>query len=78
MSRSKFALRFRELVGTTPASYVADWRLALAERLLMQNQPVKVVADAVGYGSQGSFTRAFTVRNGMPPKERLRQRSGEE
>lgn len=76
MSRSKFALRFRELVGTTPASYVADWRLALAERLLMQNQPAKVVASAVGYGSQSSFTRAFIDRNGMPPKEWLRQRSG--
>lgn len=76
MSRSKFAVRFRELVGTTPASYAVDWRLALAERMLIQDQPVKAVADAVGYGSQGSFTRAFIKRNGIPPSEWLRQRAG--
>ena len=73
MSRSKFARKFHDLVGMSPASYVADLRLTLAEDLLKRNQTVKAVAAAVGYGTQQSFTRAFIERNGMPPTGWLKQ-----
>ncbi|MBK4739233.1 AraC family transcriptional regulator [Noviherbaspirillum pedocola] len=45
MSRSKFAERFHSLVGITPAKYVADWRLGMAEQLLRQNISVKKAPD---------------------------------
>lgn len=76
MSRSKFAKRFHDLVGLPPASYVADWRLSLAQNLLKQNHSVKAVAAAVGYGTQQSFTRAFIDKTGQPPTQWLsRQRA---
>lgn len=74
MSRSAFAARFRELVGVTPASYVAAWRLDLAENLLLQGQSVKAVARAVGYGTQQSLTRAFSERHGTAPTQWLAAR----
>lgn len=72
MSRSKFAAKFHALVGMSPAAYVTDLRLNLAENLLRQDQMVKTVAAAVGYRTQQAFTRAFTERNGMPPTEWLK------
>jgi AraC-like DNA-binding protein len=74
LSRSAFAARFRELVGTSPASYVANWRLSLAETLLARGQSVKAVARAVGYGTQQSFTRAFIDKHGVPPTQWLAAR----
>jgi AraC-like DNA-binding protein len=71
MSRSKFAKKFHEVVGMSPAAYVADWRMALAETLLRQNQTVKAVAAAVGYGTPQSFARAFMERRGMSPTQWL-------
>jgi AraC family transcriptional activator of mtrCDE len=68
MSRSRFARRFRDLVGVGPMTYVAEQRLQQALRLLqLQNAPVKVVAAAVGFRSPASFTRAFAERFGYPP-----------
>lgn len=74
MSRSKFAKKFRDLVGISPAVYVAEWRLTLAENLLRENQAVKTIAASVGYRTQQSFTRAFVERNGLPPVEWIRKR----
>lgn len=75
MSRSKFALRFHELVGITPARYLSDWRLSVAMKLLQQDHSVKAVAAAVGYGTQPSFTKAFVNSTGLSPKQwLLRQR----
>lgn len=68
MSRSRFARRFRDLVGVGPMTYVAEQRLQQALRLLqLQNAPVKVVAATVGFQSPASFTRAFAERFGYPP-----------
>lgn len=74
MSRSAFAARFRELVGSSPASYLACWRVSMAETLLLQRQSVKAVARAVGYGTQQSFTRAFIDRHGVAPTQWLAAR----
>jgi AraC family transcriptional regulator, activator of mtrCDE len=71
MSRSRFAERFRELVGNGPMAYVADWRLQRALNLLSEGrEPIKAVAHRVGYRSAAAFTRAFSDRFGCSPKER--------
>lgn len=73
MSRSRFAERFRELVGTTPMGYIAEWRLQRALRLLnVQRSSVKAVATQVGFQSAAAFTRAFTTRFGQSPTHRNR------
>lgn len=71
MSRSKFAKKFHDLVGVSPAAYVTDWRLTTAEHHLRQKKTVKEVAAAVGYSTPQSFTRAFTERRGMTPTQWL-------
>jgi AraC family transcriptional regulator, activator of mtrCDE len=71
MSRSRFAERFRELVGSGPIAYIADWRLQRALNLLAEsNVPIKTVAHRIGYRSAAAFTRAFSDRFGCSPKER--------
>jgi AraC-like DNA-binding protein len=71
MSRSKFAKHFHQVVGTTPAEYLADRRMELARRLLKKNKPVRTVALEVGYGSQPAFTKAFTAKCGKSPRRWL-------
>ena len=71
MSRSRFAERFRELVGSGPMAYITDWRLQRALNLLAgTTAPIKTVAHQIGYRSAAAFTRAFTERFGDSPKAR--------
>lgn len=73
MSRSRFAERFRELVGVAPMAYLAEWRLQRALRLISGGaSPVKVVATQVGFQSAAAFTRAFTERFGSSPSRLMR------
>ncbi|MCK9542377.1 MAG: AraC family transcriptional regulator [Novosphingobium sp.] len=71
MSRSTFAMDFREMMGTTPMAYVSAIRLDRARRLL-QTPPslaVSEVANLMGYRSHSAFTRAYRQRFGKPPKQ---------
>ncbi|MCB1875398.1 MAG: AraC family transcriptional regulator [Chromatiales bacterium] len=75
MSRARFALHFRETVGSTPMAYLGEWRLSVARSLLRLGKSVQAVADAVGYGSASALSRAFTAQTGMSPREwRLQER----
>ena len=70
MSRSRFAERFRELVGSGPMGYLTDWRLQKARLLLGQPRTsVKEVAYLMGYRSPTAFSRAYAQKFGHPPKE---------
>lgn len=72
MSRTKFAALFSEVMSMTPMAYVTAWRIKVAQDLLREGRPIKVVADAVGYASQASFSRTFAQHVGQPPGEWLR------
>lgn len=50
VSRSAFAARFRELVGTTPLDHLTEWRMVRAAGVTREGRPVKLaaVASAVG------------------------------
>ncbi len=73
MSRTKFAALFNEVMGMTPMAYVTAWRIKVAQDLLRDGKPIKVIADAVGYASQASFSRSFAQQVGQPPGEWLRE-----
>jgi AraC-like DNA-binding protein len=67
LSRSVLAERFSGLVGLPPIQYLALWRMQLASRLLVEGGQVAAVADAVGYGSEAAFSRAFKKAVGAAP-----------
>lgn len=68
ISRSVLTERFQTLVGTSPMVYMARWRM-LKARELLRDTPLSVaqVAEAVGYSSEFSFSKAFKRFYGLPP-----------
>jgi AraC-like DNA-binding protein len=70
MSRSAFALRFKELIGQAPLEYLTQRRMHEAGRLLREDtRKLFEVATAVGYDSGGAFHKAFKRVLGMTPGE---------
>jgi AraC-like DNA-binding protein len=77
MSRTAFAVKFKQLVGQPPAEYVANWRLTIAQARLREGAPLKMLASELGYSSQSALTRVFTAKLGVSPREWLSQRPEE-
>ena len=70
MSRSAFALRFRQIVGETPLEYLTRWRIYKAAVLLRDgDKKLTEVAQEVGYDSDGSFNKTFKRIVGVTPGE---------
>jgi len=68
MSRTTFASHFKTSAGVAPLTYLAEWRMRLAERRLRDgNTPVAVVAGSLGYSSESAFSNAFKRMTGHSP-----------
>lgn len=67
MSRSVFAARFRQVFGTSPASYVTEVRMRRAKDLLDAGTGVSETSRALGYASDEGFRRAFRRHVGVAP-----------
>jgi AraC-like DNA-binding protein len=73
MSRSVFALRFRETVGTTPMEYLTRWRMLLAaDRLKNSSDSLSGIAQSLGYESESAFGKAFRRVMGCSPRQYTR------
>lgn len=73
LSRSVFALRFRETVGTTPMEYLTRWRMLLAaDRLENSSDGLSVIATSIGYDSESAFGKAFRRVMGCSPRRYTR------
>ncbi len=59
---------FRQVFGTTVFGYLSQHRMERACQLLKQQQPIAVVAAAVGYASPTAFSGTFQRRFGVSPK----------
>ena len=69
LSRTAFAVRFRETVGVPPLTYLLTWRMSLAARALRRDgTPVAVLAREAGYGSESAFSNAFKRAMGASPR----------
>ncbi|MEK6419324.1 MAG: AraC family transcriptional regulator [Burkholderia gladioli] len=69
MSRTSFAVHFKAVVGTTPLTYLTEWRMRLAERALREeNRPVAALAESLGYASESAFSNAFKRVTGHSPR----------
>lgn len=68
LSSRHFTRRFKDVFGTTPATFVEDVRLREArERLTLPDQTIGSVAHSVGFKSADAFRRAFERRYGLQP-----------
>lgn len=59
--------QFKTLFGMSFSEYLENERIKRACELLKNQVPVKDVAQAVGYGSDFSFRRAFKRVMGLAP-----------
>jgi AraC-like DNA-binding protein len=71
MSRTQFALRFREVVGATPADYLSRFRMHLVQDLLRRGRALESIAAAVGYSGAPALSRAFYGVTGKNPRQWL-------
>ena len=70
MSRSTFALKFKETVGASPMEYLTRWRMLLAgDKLGNSSDPISVIALALGYESESAFSTAFKRVMGCSPRQ---------
>lgn len=75
LSRSQFALLFRQQVGCTPMQLVEQERIARARQVLeITDWPIHEVAHAVGFDEPRYFGVRFKRETGMTPREFRRQR----
>lgn len=74
MSRSAFAAKFKETVGSPPMDYLVKWRMMLAgARLETSKEPISAIAPSLGYTSEAAFSTAFRRVMGCSPRQYGRQ-----
>lgn len=70
LSRSVFALKFKQTVGTSPMEYLTRWRMLLAgDRLTNSSEPLSLIALSLGYESESAFSTAFRRVMGSSPRQ---------
>lgn len=69
MSRTTFANHFKNAAGVAPLTYLAQWRMRLAEGALRNGtRPVSLIAQSIGYASESAFSNAFKRITGHSPR----------
>jgi AraC-like DNA-binding protein len=70
LSRSVFALKFKETVGSTPMEYLTRWRMLLAgDKLRHSHDSLSAIAVSLGYESESAFGKAFKRIMGCSPRQ---------
>src|SRR5918998_5960293 len=70
LSAFHFNRVFHQITGLPPAKFISAMRLNEAKRLLLNtNLSITDICYEVGYNSLGTFTRRFTQRVGLGPRE---------
>ncbi len=77
MSRTAFAVRFRQIVGLAPVEYLTRWRMLLAaDRLRHSPDAIATIATSLGYESESAFGAAFKKWMGRSPRRYARDGAG--
>jgi AraC-like DNA-binding protein len=69
MSRSSFAVRFKDTVGEPAMDYLTRWRMLVASDRLAKGESIALVAPTVGYESESAFGAAFKRVIGASPRQ---------
>jgi len=76
MSRTSFALKFKETLGVSPMDYLTRWRMLLAaDRLTHSSDAISTIASSLGYESESAFSTAFKRIMGYPPRRYSQQQT---
>ncbi|PCI75417.1 MAG: AraC family transcriptional regulator [SAR86 cluster bacterium] len=68
LSRTGFVSRFTSLMSETPLTYITNWRMQVARKMLVEsNAPIIEVAESSGYQSEASFGRVFKKHFDLAP-----------
>ncbi len=68
VSEDHFVRLFKRHVGTTPAQYIIDRRVAAATQALsFTSHSIEQIAEDLGFGNRYYFSRVFKRRMGIPP-----------
>ncbi len=77
MSRTSLAVRFREIMGVPPLTYLTQWLMYLARRELRAGASISEAAATVGYSSESAFSSAFKRIMAVAPGQYRRTTQGE-
>ncbi len=70
LNTSSLKAVFKTVYGMPIASYVKEYRIHEAMKLLLEtDDSIAVIAEKVGYETQGKFTKAFKEKVNILPKE---------
>lgn len=70
MSKGHFFRMFKEETGDTPTNYIIRRKMEKAELLLVTtDNPVKTIADSLGYEDYSYFNRIFKKSTGVTPQQ---------
>ncbi len=70
VSRNYLTTIFRERMGMSPQEFLLNYRMERAMSLLADtDNPIGLIAEAVGYSDSMSFSKAFRSRHGVSPSE---------
>lgn len=74
VSEQTYRKKFKKLSGRSPATYRAQYVIEQAcHRLLETDDPLKQIAEDLGFGSEYYFSRRFKQIAGYPPGEYRRR-----
>jgi len=77
LSERSFNRRFKQATGLTPLEYVHTLRLEEAKQLLeVDDEPIELIAQSVGYEDAAFFGRLFRRKVGMTPAQYRRRFGG--
>lgn len=70
MSRSSFHAHFRSVTGQSPIQFQKEIRLLAAQRMILgEDRAIASVAYEVGYESPAQFSRDYTRKFGVTPRQ---------
>lgn len=70
MSRMNFYRKMHALTGQTPAQFISDYRLSMADQLLREGElNVTEVADRTGFSTASYFSKCYKAKYGIAPKD---------
>jgi len=72
INQQKLKSGFKTIFDKTINQYLTDERLDIATLLLMKDNSVKEVADAIGYVNHSHFAKKFKSKYGVLPKDYLK------